>query len=417
MISTSRLAFSVLRADAYLSIILDHPPSVRYQELCIALPKPERLWMASDDDERRRLQWDEAAGRQKALFSFLIRDALVAGNGNSTGSQKLPYRLTKDDFHLGLCALQGGVWEAAREAHSSATGELDLKLAPGDPIQTWRSHLQCWRASMERDTSLRRDYFSSSPPFSSSSDADKRDRDADADALSPFTLLLWHISVLKMHAPLSLLQMSTSRYTMKGHGNRNRIAASTMPVRDPEARMRTWMNSSCPRIAVWSAAQIARIVMREHAAAAAAPAVLDNTSTNNRNAASTSTSGSISNNAVMLNPLAMPGVLMSATVACSYAYHTRTCPACTSGGSISSPPSSSTNPTDAMIDLFETDDDDPRLIRWKEEGHGQAFWGSSSGITLCRCKLDQLATWFCEALSMDEGAKLEFLAFFAALEP
>lgn len=361
----------MLRTDAYLSIILDHPPSIRYQELCITLPKSERLWTASDDNERRGLQWDEPAGRQKALFSFLLRDVLSGGGG---GGGQLPYRLTKDDFHLSLCALQGGVWEAAREAHSSATGELDLKLAPGDPIQTWRSHLNCWRASMERDTALRRVYFSGPRPDPSNG------RDMNRDVLSPLTLLLWHMSSLKMHAPLSLLQTSNHQYHARGRGSR-----AVMPTRSPEVRLRTWMQSPCPRIAAWSAAQIMRVVMRE------------------RERASDPSAASKASDTV-LNPLAVPGILMSAVVACSYAHHTRACACCT-GSSL---------PVN-VVDLWEANDDDAGLIGWRGEGRGQGIWGPS-GIILCRCRLADLAAWFCAALGSDEGSKTEFLTFFRALE-
>src|SRR5947209_6462624 len=127
--SPSRLAFSVLRVDAYLSILLDHPPSVRYQEICIPLPKSPRLWTAASEDERRNLQWNEPAGREKALLCFLMRDAL-----DMNRRHQLPCHLTEADYHLGLCSLQVGTWEAAHEAHSCEADELVTNPKPKEPL-------------------------------------------------------------------------------------------------------------------------------------------------------------------------------------------------------------------------------------------------------------------------------------------
>ena len=120
---------------------MDHPPSVCYQEMCIPLLKSSQLWIAASEEERRKLQWVEPAGHENTLFSTFIRDALVDA-GNKPGLYHLPYRLSAMDYHLGLCALQVGVWEAAHEAHSAASDEIVTKLLPGDPIMLWRSHLK-----------------------------------------------------------------------------------------------------------------------------------------------------------------------------------------------------------------------------------------------------------------------------------
>ncbi|EEP76190.1 predicted protein [Uncinocarpus reesii 1704] len=301
----NRLAFSVLRLDAYLSVLTDHPPSVRYQEICIPLPKSARLWSAASEDERSNLQWKEPAGREKVPFFFLIRDALDVG-----GRQQLPYPLNEADYHLGLCSLQAGIWDAAREAHSSAADELVVKSNAVDPIRLWRSHLNLWRASMEKDCQLRGHYFSGAT--------------LSADQIfTPILLILWHLSALNMHAPLDLLQ---------GRGYSFKSPPGTaMTTVKTKAHLRTWMSSLCPRTAVWNAAQISRVFAQE-------------------------SQTPVPSESMMLNPLAMPALLKSAIVTCSYAFNTRTCAACIGV------------PCVDAVDLFSADDDDERLVRWKQHG-------------------------------------------------
>ncbi|KAI1075200.1 fungal-specific transcription factor domain-containing protein [Whalleya microplaca] len=142
-----RLAFSVLRIDAYLSLLSDQPPLIRYHELSIPLPKSSQLWAAAADKERRRLQWNEPAGREKALFCFLIRDILDASR-----QAHLTCHLSEIDYHIGLCAMQSATWEAAREAHISASAELGLRAGPEDLIALRRNDLKVWREIMEEDT-------------------------------------------------------------------------------------------------------------------------------------------------------------------------------------------------------------------------------------------------------------------------
>lgn len=143
---TARLALAVLRVDAYLSILLDHPTSVRYQEFSIPLPKTENLWEATED-ERRRLQWSEPAGREKAFLSFLVRNALE----NQFHDQPI-YPLTGADYHYVLCSMVSGTWEAAREAHSPSSDELTTRSNPDEGLSAWRRQLCAWRDIAEKGT-------------------------------------------------------------------------------------------------------------------------------------------------------------------------------------------------------------------------------------------------------------------------
>ena len=347
----SRLAFSVLRADAYLSILVDHPPSVRYQEICIPLPKSPHLWTAASEDERRSLQWHEPAGREKALLCFVMRDA-----PDFKRRRHFPYHLTEADYHICLCSLQVGTWEAACEAHSCESDDLVTNSTSRDPIQLWRTRLDLWRVDTKSETLIGQNHFSAS-----TSGADH--------IFSPLSLVLWHISALTLHAPLKLLQ---------GQGYSFKYRPGTaISAQKSRVRLRAWIASPNARTAVWNAAQISRVVARESTSPTPATRLL-------------------------LNPLAMPGVLKSAIATCAYAYNTRACAVCTGGPAID------------LVDLFSAEDEDVKLVKWTKWGEGLAIWGPG-GIPVCECKVMALATWFRGALVMDKGAEKEFMLFLGDL--
>ena len=329
---------------------MDQPPSVRYQEICVPLPKSPHLWTAASEDERRSLQWNEPAGREKATLRFLMREAL-----DPDCRRHIPYHLTVADYHLGLCSHQIRTWEAVREVHSCESDELLTDVNFRNPDHLWSTHLDFWQASTEKDCLLRQNYFSASK---SSADT----------VFSPLSLLLWHISVLEVHAPLKLLQ---------GQGCCFRCRLRTpMNKRKNQARLRAWIASRHARIAMWNAAQISRIVSLE--------------STNPKPRAH-----------LLLNPLAIPGVLRSAIVTCIYAYHNRACPLCTG-----SPPIDS-------VDLFGAEED-AKVAQWKDQGKGLATWGPG-GPSICECQVKTLAAWFRGALAVSKNADMEFMSFLGGL--
>lgn len=346
-----RLAFSVLRVDTYLSVLLGHPPSVRYQEMCIPLPKSAHLWTAVSEDERRSLQWNEPAGREKALHCFLMRDALDLDRRS-----QLPYHLTEADHHFVLCSFQVGIWEAACKAHTCESDEFVVNPKPRDALQLWRTRLDLWRVSTERDCLLRQTYFSTSA--------------SSADILSSLSLSLWHLSVLALCAPLKLLQGNDCCFKC-------RAGAGTTKQKN-KARIHAWSRSPDARTAVWNAAQICRVVVRE-------------------------SSSPTPTTRLLLNPLAIYGVLRSAIVTCSYAYHTRACPTCTGG------------PPIGLVDLFSAKDEDAKLVKWKEQGEGLGDWDPLRQMPVCKCRVMELATWFRGLLARDKTAEMEFMIFLKGL--
>ncbi|KAI0914182.1 fungal-specific transcription factor domain-containing protein [Ustulina deusta] len=345
-----RLAFSVFCVDSYISILLDYPPTVRYQELQIPLPMSTRLWEAASDSERRKLQWEEPAGRQKVLFSSIIRDVLEDEPQRDT-----PYQLDLDGSHLGLCALWSGVWEAAREAHGSAADELYAKHMPGSPFFKWRRIVSYWRVRIEKDCSLLQNHFLSTSSGSNTNHVPTR---------SALTLILGHLFLLHLHAPVKKLHEPNA----PGDGTRSTASAES------KTRLRTWLASPCSRIAVWHAAQISRVVEHEFI---------------HRKSPSE----------VIRDPFIVPSLLTSAAIVCYVANLTPACHSCTGDPS-----------SNQIINLFSVLDNDEKLMGWKESGVGSVCWGPD-GILVCHCHSEKLVAWFRGYLVKSPTADAEFLHF------
>ncbi|KAI5863710.1 hypothetical protein GGS23DRAFT_511142 [Durotheca rogersii] len=384
----NRLAFSILRVDAYLSVLLDHPPSVRYQELWIPLPKSHRLWAAASDEDRRRLQWDEPAGREKALFSFLIRDLL-----DPSRNEQLPYSLTDIDYHLGTCATQPDLWVAAREAHSSMSDELVDETDPSISVWLAQPQISLWRGKQRQACEVRSAYFSGTLPSIGDGGGIGGQHHRHQHLLAPLTFTLMHVSTLKLHAPLNTL-------SVRGYYYKSRPGAA-IPTRKPRAHLRGWITSGCPRTALWNAAQVCRIYTIESGDPSAPASGSGGASSPSRRAR------------LLLNPLLIPGILMSAVVTCSFAFYTPSCDDC-------APQGPSPGLETHTVDLFNTnDEDDPVLQRWRDHGLGVPTWGAASGggggIPVCKCRLSELAAWFREAFARDKGAEVELVLFLAEL--
>lgn len=267
------------------------------------------------------------------------------------------YRLTEMDYHLTLCAFQGGIWEAIRTTHSCDKDEISCESPSRDSAAAWSNHLGIWRIDTEEDCQLRHSYFSAS-------------RIGADSVLSPFNLIFWHLSALSLHAPLGLFQ---------DHGCCMQCRSGSGPATyKNKVHLRRWVTTPSSRAAVWNAAQLYRIVVLQEG------------------------SRSLSVGGRLLNPLAIPGLLRSAIVICTYAYHVRACPVCTGGSPID------------LVDILGAPDDNDRLLRWRAEGVGLADWSPLS-IPVCQCKVGTLAKCFRQALATDERAEAEFMSFLGKL--
>ncbi|KAI0198167.1 fungal-specific transcription factor domain-containing protein [Astrocystis sublimbata] len=355
-----RLAFNVFCVDTYISGILDHPPTVRYQELRIPLPVSTELWEASDEMERRRLQWQEPAGRQRVLFSSIMRDFLEVDN---PGDEAAPYRLDTTASHLGFCALRSGVWEAAEEAHSSATDELSTKYEPGSPILRWQNKVASWKRRTEDDCALSERYFASS----------SHPHDTTPDPAAAFSLLLGHLYHLHMHAPLRILQQ-VSNYSTGPDTTVTRLT-------EAQRRLRIWMKSPCSRITLHHAAQISRVAVEEL----------------KRSEVTT----------IPQNPLVIPALLTSAQTAWAIAHLTSTCD---HDRDHNHDDGCSMNER-RVLDIFDVADEcDAKLAGWGQHGGPVAFSWGPTGPVVCRCQSRELASWFRVHLSKEASAEAEFVA-------
>ena len=325
---------------------MDRPPSVHYQEIRIPLPGSPHLWTAANDEGRRRFQWHELADREKTPFCFIMRDVLDVDHRHHRR-----YHLTEADYHISLCALQSGIWEIGHEVDNCESDTLTTNLAVKDSVLLWSNHLDRWRSDTEKDCLIRKNYFSST---------------SAADSIfTPLSLTLWHISALMIRAPLGLLQGQACCLRCSSD------AATVLPRN--RARLRAWTTSPHARIAVWNAAQIYRVFVKEN-------------------------NSSCTANRLSLNPLAVPGLLKSAILICSYAYHTRACPGCTGS-----------SPSDAF-DLMDAEDDDLGLANWINLGQGIANWPPLT-ILICQCNFKTLAKWFHRIFEKDENAQAKFMLF------
>ncbi|KAI0518159.1 hypothetical protein F5B22DRAFT_599909 [Xylaria bambusicola] len=331
------IAFAALRLDAYLSAMTDFPPLIRYQELSMSLCHATWWTSVNGEEERRRLQEDETMIRKKTSFGFRVHDLFGTPRPNVLAP---PW--TKIDYHFILCAIQSGAWEASHQALRTIPEDIQSRTHPQDLRTDWRSHLNTWATNLEHDCELRKHYFKGSR----------------GDDIDPQTLLLWHMTTLKMHAPPDLWGLQQRYYEFD------------IPL-EPQLRhpLRTWQASKIARTAVWHSAQIARIVSGELS--------LENATTR-----------------IRLNPLLIPALLMSAFVVCGYVYHAKTCPLCTGGGPID------------LVSLFEASDGCQRLDRWLEEGAGLADWGPDVfiGFPVCQCSQLLLYDWFRKFLAQDTQA-------------
>ncbi|KAJ8128794.1 hypothetical protein O1611_g4837 [Lasiodiplodia mahajangana] len=141
-----RLAFAVLRLDAYLTALTDFPPLVRYQELTIPLSQTTCWANVATEEERHKLLEDEPALRKEIAFSFRVNDLFGALRPNTFSS-----RWTEMDYHFVLCAIQSGAWEACHQALRTVSNDIHSRTHHQDLRTIWREYLSTWTSGLEND--------------------------------------------------------------------------------------------------------------------------------------------------------------------------------------------------------------------------------------------------------------------------
>ncbi|KAI0485512.1 hypothetical protein F4859DRAFT_502820 [Xylaria cf. heliscus] len=349
-----RLAFAVLRLDAYLTALVNFPPSVRYQELSMPLSQSTCWINVASEEERRKLLDAEPAMRKKTLFSFRVHDLFGAPRQNALAS---PW--TKMDYHFILCAIQSGAWEACHQALRTVSEDIHSRTNPQDLRDIWREYLTTWMSGLENDCQilLRRDYFTN----------------PHGDDMSPQTLLLWHMTMLKILAPHDFWETQGRYYNFR--------LVSILAGKKPHPSIRPWQSSKVGRTAVWHSAQISRIVSTEFAREGSAARV-------------------------RLNPLLVPALLMAATVALVYTSYARVCPLCTGGPPIN------------LVNVFMAPNECERLEKWLDEDEGLTNWGVNifHVLPVCQCSVPKMSKWFRDLLARDEQADAALVRFLTELK-
>ena len=400
-----------MRIDAYISVITDQPPILRHEEIDLSLPVTDRLWAAFRSEEVRDLLSRETVGRGEQPFSALMRDSML-----THGRSNLTLPLNEDDFHLILCGMQTGFWEAAHEYRCSfccnrhnETGALDPILsdfknaAAQRTYFTWREQLSGWQ------------YVKNEVAFATSNTHAPQQDQRQQQLIATQSTLLFHVSQIALHANLRLLQ---------GSGCCSRCAASSShrATDQAAAEIRRWSQSCDARIAVYSAGRLCNIFLETPSESSLGTTISDRKGSGDHGVAASACdngnsggSSSTSDNSrriaeesrrnrtreLMLNPLAMIGLLHAATVLIAYICQLegsgQCCPSCNNNGGGAGAAAAHLLDLAAVpvIDLTSAALEDAHIEAWISGSRLAAL----DGRLLCACRKDELIAWFGERLA------------------
>lgn len=334
--------FAIVRLDAYISVITDQPPQLRYKSITLRLPVSEGLWDAKDDEAFRALQWSEPNGREKLRFNYFIRDYIFSRKFRNS---LMP--LSESDHHVGLCSVQGEIWETVQEQNycSCDAGGWKIEDVGDAPGFTSGSATFPWN-----------EYFDSLLTSATPRDSPAVQSSPSNSWLSSlhFTPILCHLSAISLYANARRFQHD---------GNCMSCSASFNPhTSAPEARNVAWARSSDARRATYSAAALLLLFRQGDSA--------------------TSDTGM---RGIALNPLAATALNRAAEVLFRYSRTTASCSNCT--GMATSP-----------MNLLVGDISDPTVQTWIAGG-GAASLG---GMPVCRCSTSDIAELFTKQMASSE---------------
>jgi len=266
-----RLAFGIMRADVYTSVLLNSRPLLSPEEINLTVPQSERLWH-NDDSLTPREQLltlrIEAGMHNQILFSDLLR-IMFERDERAPLSQSIGHELCLFGMQSALWRfshdadlfprLSGTTWSTRRplsrstviEEGSSANSDDLLELDPIDAmnadnigqIHRNMSDLHSDRDRVEQALAKWHESFQSSrksPGFT-------KDRDSLMSSL-----LLWNISHLKLHAPLAQL-----------HDISYRAGEKRAVSDDAVKQAREWAETKGASIATDKALAICDLISRE----------------------------------------------------------------------------------------------------------------------------------------------------------
>jgi len=105
-----RVAFGIFRADVFISLLMNCPPSISAEELQISLPYPDSLWQSigrHSPEEMVTALRHESSKRSGLLFCDLVRIALDRG--------EVLLNMEARDYELLLFGLQKEVWKFSHD--------------------------------------------------------------------------------------------------------------------------------------------------------------------------------------------------------------------------------------------------------------------------------------------------------------
>ncbi|KAH8657725.1 hypothetical protein BX600DRAFT_514279 [Xylariales sp. PMI_506] len=291
----NRLAATFLRIDAYLGLILNRAPILRWPEMRFTFPASETIWRAATPEDRRVLLWHEPAGRYSTSFRTIIRDGLM-----QAGLLALPRpkQLLMEDYNLALCAFFSDVWEVTQEArHHDHRSYKSLSKNAAEGITTWKTYLLDLRSHMEMNCQLETTFFGNDQNLATISPSPSTaflPMAGNLDAVltisaSAINLNIYHLLHLMMFANIPVLETAKCCEECQDLG---------LPM-----RVQMWASGPDGRRAVVHAAQLRRVYEREIASGMAGGYTTCLSEAQQR----------------ISNPLRSVALFSSAVVLCSYA--------------------------------------------------------------------------------------------------
>ncbi|KAF1815376.1 hypothetical protein P152DRAFT_429286 [Eremomyces bilateralis CBS 781.70] len=205
-----RLAFGILRADIFLSILLDTKPTLSSEEINLELPCPDDTWTSGSSkyDQGTSQLWQ--LRRPSGLyFSDLVRIAMEY-------DETLP-SLHFADNGLILVGLQESVWRFSHDADMAhrLTGIDDLISIPraltSAPISTSALEPQSLTQTIRRMSNLREDFNRTISALSRWNQSFTSNQPIQPNMRTRSTLLaarlLYHLSFLRLRADIRSLHL------------------------------------------------------------------------------------------------------------------------------------------------------------------------------------------------------------------
>lgn len=348
----ARLVYAIFRLSCHISLILDVPPALRFEELDLPFPPTNVAWDATD------LHWssvmdNEPPHRTQGPFNFLCTLALAPLT--PVDRLKLPGFFTPQDFELGMCAMQSRLWEETQcqgttEKLSLAQTKYDVKhsQAPGFG-HGWPVMLGIWRVTMEQ---FRRTEARYSAP--------------DCERTSYVNgMTMYHASLIRVHADLPLIRRFAES-----------LCDDTVPsqyVHQWGIQVHSWTRSHGVKEALWHAAQILHLLKQE--------------------TEQTHSLGALQSS---IGPVATECLFRAALIIWTCARSTMVCDLCGPAASIPQDLHGRHYSTKdrEQVEVTSLDESSKRYETWLREGARSCI----EGVLLCACKLPFLMDKCCNLL-------------------